>query len=195
MSVGIDTEIFKDLKIERPKNSILFLGRVSPIKRPELLTKALGILKRKGINFICDFYGDPLPKDATWYEELKEEAKGLPINFHGAVPNYETPKIYNSHEIYVNLTPSGSMDKTILEAAACGCVLVISNEAFAEQSEFKDFLTEAEPEQIASRIIFLLNLEGNVLKKRLEELQSLVAQKHGLAALIDSLVAFISPVL
>src|SRR3989344_7151474 len=30
MPVGIDTEIFKDLKMERSKNSILFLGRIAP---------------------------------------------------------------------------------------------------------------------------------------------------------------------
>src|SRR3989344_8238781 len=38
MPVGIDTEQFKpDPKVKRIPNSILFLGRLAPVKKPDLL--------------------------------------------------------------------------------------------------------------------------------------------------------------
>ena len=62
MPVGIDTEKFKlgaeSLEFKKKKNRILFLGRMSPIKRPDLLIEALNILNKKNIDFVCDFYGD-----------------------------------------------------------------------------------------------------------------------------------------
>jgi hypothetical protein len=45
------------------------------------------------------------------------------------VPNYKAPELYRSHSIYANLTPSGSFDKTMLEAGASGCVPVVVNDA------------------------------------------------------------------
>lgn len=35
--------------------------------------------------------------------------------------------MYNNHEIFVNLSPSGMYDKTIFEAMACECLVLTSN--------------------------------------------------------------------
>ena len=120
MPVGINTNVFKS-EIRNPKseirNKILFLGRMDTIKKPDLLVEALNILDKKGIDFVCDFYGNPTPDTGDYFESLKNKVEKLnlknKINFYKSVPNYETPKIYREHNIYVNLTPSGSFDKTI----------------------------------------------------------------------------------
>jgi len=39
----------------------------------------------------------------------------------------EALQLYQSHETYVNMTPAGSMDKTIFEAVACGMKLKVDN--------------------------------------------------------------------
>ena len=49
------------------------------------------------------------------------------IKFIGPVTQDEALKLYQSHETYVNKTPAGSFDKTILEAAACGMKLKVDN--------------------------------------------------------------------
>ena len=155
MPVGVDTErFFPDARIARLPHSILFLGRMSPSKRPEMLIDALASLARSGIDFTATFVGSPLPQDKAYYESLKEKVRSLShhkgtshflsrsapnemkslsdrVSFHPGVPNGQTPDLYRAHEIFVNASPSGMFDKTIFEAAASGCRVLASSEDFA----------------------------------------------------------------
>lgn len=132
MPVGIDTKLFKkDPYKERQKNSILCLGRISPVKNVDVLIDALVLLDTEGINFKLTLVGDALPKDKEYMTMLQSKAKPLlekgRIVFTGGVPNNKTPEFYSRHEMYVNLTDSGSFDKTILEAMASECLVFVSN--------------------------------------------------------------------
>jgi glycosyltransferase involved in cell wall biosynthesis len=185
MPVGIDLENFNppaggqisNFKNEERKNRILFLGRMDSIKRPELLIEALHILNKKNVNFICDFYGDPVPENQNRQN----------IIFHHAIPNHETPKIYQNHEIFVNLTPSGSFDKTILEAAICGCILVIANKSLSGEIDERMIIKEETPTNIAERIDFWLNASDEEKRETSEKLQKYVLENHSLNALIEKL--------
>jgi len=196
MPVGIDTERFtiNDLGLKK-KNSILFLGRVSPIKRPGLLIEALNILKNRGVDFVCDFYGSPLSKDEGYFNALKKRTAELglnkQINFYKAVANYETPKIYNEHDIFVNLTPTGSFDKTILEAAACGCVLVTTNQSLSGEIDGRMIVEKEGSEDIAEKMNFWLNIEEEEKKKASDRLQKYVLKNHSLDVLIEKLCTII----
>ncbi|MBN2094139.1 MAG: glycosyltransferase family 4 protein [Candidatus Zambryskibacteria bacterium] len=194
MPVGIDNGVFNtELRImnyESCKDRILFLGRISPIKNPDLLIEALDLLNKKGVNFICDFYGDALPKDKAYFNSIKTKVKNLnlkdKIKFYKAVPNYETPKIYSSHEIFVNLTPSGSFDKTILEAAACGCLPVIINKSLGGEIE-EILIAENTAEDVATKINFWIEEDDNrknIIKDRIQEY---ILEKHSLNILVDKL--------
>jgi glycosyltransferase involved in cell wall biosynthesis len=196
MPVGINTEMFKseirNPKSETYKNKILFLSRISPIKRPNLLIEALGILKEKKHDFVCDFYGDALPKDSEYFYSLKKQVVKLnlenQVKFFGAVPNYETPKVYQNHEIFINLTPSGSFDKTILEAAACGCILVIANKSLSGEID-DDMIVEKEtPADIAEKINFWLRAGDEQKEIASKKLQKYVLENHSLDVLVNKLV-------
>ena len=123
MPVGIDTEVFKSVAGETAKEkSLLFFGRLSPVKRPELFIRAVNMLPE----YTVDIFGDVQNGSAEYGAELRKSA-GKHIQFHDAVTNREAPQIYFAHEIYVNLTPEGSMDKTVLEAASCGSLVLVTN--------------------------------------------------------------------
>ena len=129
MPLGIDTEAFKPRGTGDP-NSILFLGRLDPVKRPDIFCEAMAILGREKVPAVADIYGDPTPGREAWGEELKSKYKTLSnISFHSGVRNDQTPALYSSHAIYVNLTPAGSFDKTIGEALASGCLVISANSA------------------------------------------------------------------
>jgi len=137
MPVGVDTErFFPDARVARKPHSILFLSRISPSKRPEMLIDALAVLAREGQSFTASFVGSPLPQDEAYYEILKEKVRSLSladkVAFLPAVSNHQTPDLYRAHEIFVNTTASGSFDKTIFEAAACGCRVLAASADFAE---------------------------------------------------------------
>jgi len=152
MPVGVDTERFRpDERIARKPRSILFFSRMSPSKRPEMLINALYVLAREGKEFTATFVGSPLSQDEKYYEDLKAKVHSLclseKITFLPAVSNSQAPDLYRTHEIFINTSPSGMLDKTIFEAAACGCVVLASSQDWkdlvGEQSFFDDTRTLA----------------------------------------------------
>ncbi len=137
MPVGVDTNRFKiDSRITREPHSILFLSRMSPSKRPEMLIDALASLAVKSQTFNATFVGSPLPQDVAYYESLKEKVRALSltnrVQFFPGVPNAATPDLYRAHQIFVNTSLSGMFDKTLFEAAACGCTVLSSSKDFAD---------------------------------------------------------------
>ncbi|MBI2673876.1 MAG: glycosyltransferase family 4 protein [Candidatus Zambryskibacteria bacterium] len=124
MPVGIDTDFFKpDPTVTKKPNSVLFLGRISPVKKVLEFVEWFNRLDEK---FHAIIAGPTLPKDKD-YEKLVRSRASDSISFIGPVTQSEALKLYQSHEIYANFTPSGSMDKTIFEAAACGMKLEVRN--------------------------------------------------------------------
>jgi glycosyltransferase involved in cell wall biosynthesis len=157
MPVGIDTDFFKvNLNVLRQPNSVLFLGRISPVKKPHIFIKALGILKKRNINFYASIYGDPLPKDEDYFNSLKTLALELNLNkeikFERGVPNDKTVDVYNTHKAYVNLSSSGMYDKTIFEAMACGCTIFASNDNLKGQIDDFYVLPQDNEEELALRL-------------------------------------------
>lgn len=133
MPVGVDTSRFKVATTPAPSNSILFLARMMPSKRPEMLLDALEQLSKEGVPYTADFYGPPTHEGEVYYQELKRRAQllGGAINFHPGIPNDQTPGVYQSHEIFVNTSPSGMFDKTLFEAAASGCMVLAASDDWA----------------------------------------------------------------
>ena len=82
----------------------------------------------------CDVCGGGAAKESGYFERLKEISSALQekgkIFFRGAVPNEQTPAIFNAHLVSVNLTPKGNYDKTVLEGMACGTLSLVSSPAF-----------------------------------------------------------------
>jgi len=194
MPVGIDTQKFSisnfKFSNKETKNKILFLGRMAPIKKPDLLVEALKILKDKNTEFSCDFYGDALPNDSKYFEELKNKVEKYNlaerVKFYGAIPNYEIPDIYKDYNIFINLTPSGSFDKTILEAASCGSLVLLTNKSLLGDIDER-LISNETPEDIARGIDLLLNINVEERSKISESLQEYVLKNHSLDALMNKL--------
>ncbi len=135
MPVGINTDVFS-LVPSTPKipRSILALGRISPVKRLDILIEALVELQRRDVQFTAKIIGSPTNRkeDVQYYEKLNQLAKPLlttgQLILVSAVAPQAAPHLYRQHELYVNLTPAGSMDKTIFEAMACGSLVLVRNE-------------------------------------------------------------------
>ena len=142
MPVGVNAELFAPSPAahgasasERTPRSILFFSRFAPAKKPDILLEALGALSKEGIQFEASFYGTALPRDADYRDRVIARARELGLServkFHLGVPHTEAPTIFSTHEIFVNLSSSGTYDKTMFEAAACGCVVIASSRDFA----------------------------------------------------------------
>ncbi len=131
MSAGIDLKLFRPKKIKRQPDSILYVGRIDPIKGVHILLESNRLLREKGIETILHIYGDASVFNQSYLDQLKKSATDG-VEWYPAVPNNQTPDLYRSHTVFVNLTPAGNYDKTVLEAMACGAVPVVASAAFAD---------------------------------------------------------------
>ncbi len=199
MPAGIDTDIFKkNENIPKIKNSILSLGRISPIKDLETLIKAALLLDKDGIDFVLNIVGEPGEKDGEYFKKIKDLSKDLEnkgiIKFSGKVPNYKTPEIYERNEISVNLSPSGSFDKTILEAMACQIPVIVSNKSFSGILPDCLIFNERNSEELAERIKNLMLAPERGLEEMVKKMREIAVKNHSLEILSGKIIrAFNKP--
>ena len=191
MPVGIDTNIFKIYsQISRSASSILYLGRIAPSKNIDILVEALILLKKDNIVFTADIYGNSSVDDLNYLEGLKERVKASKSNgcifFHDAVSNMNTPSIYNSHEVFVNLSPDGMYDKTIFESMLCGCLVIASSDDLKKHIDNKFILSSRDINEISRKIVNVLSMD--VAYKRANVLNNIkFAETQNLSRLSERL--------
>ncbi|MDO8573071.1 MAG: glycosyltransferase family 4 protein [bacterium] len=192
MPVGIDTDYFhRDKSIERKNKSVLFLARMSPVKKPQLVMESLHRLNETGTDFTADFYGDSLSKDAPYLASLKEKVKeyalGDCVAFKNSIPNHETPHVYARHDIFINASPSGMYDKTIFEAMACESLVLTSNLNLKGQVDDMFIFKENNDEDLSRKLKSLLELDIEVKEKYGTILRTHVIDQQSLTLLARTL--------
>ena len=196
---GIDTDLFsidaRALPQEPPM--ILCVGRLSPVKDHPTLLKAVWLLQQNGSQpFRVVVLGMPATsRDESYVRSLHEQAAQLGLEetvcFERAVSMEKLPSWYRRCTVNVNMTPTGSGDKVVLEAMACGRPCLVANEGFRETlGRYADHCLYAygDSEQLAAGLKWLLCLPqtertaiGTYFRQRVESM-------HGLARLASSLV-------
>jgi len=191
MPIGIDTTQFTLAAKPAPFDTVLFLGRLDPVKKPEIFLAAVDLLARRGITCHVDGYGDPTDPKAPHVTVLQElilplEERGV-LTWHPGVPHGETPAIYRAHGIYVNITPSGSFDKTIGEAMASGCVVVAANNAVRGIVPDELIVDPDSFQDVARGIEAALMLQPDEREEVVRRSVVFVERGHSLKALVDRL--------
>ncbi|MDP3902169.1 MAG: glycosyltransferase family 4 protein [bacterium] len=196
---GIDSEkfsIFNSQFSNKKKDNInkeftiITAGRISEVKNLHLLIDVAEILKNKNFNFKIKIAGAPiLENDKIYFEKLKERIKEKKlydtIEFVGSVPNKNIAEFYQSGDLFINLSDTGSLDKAILEAMASGLKILTSNEAFKNIVP-EDNFTNNDPSMIAEKIESLVKHNGDIGSN----LAEYVAKNHGLGSLISNIANF-----
>ncbi|MDP3661349.1 MAG: glycosyltransferase [bacterium] len=189
MPAGIDTKRFASVpEVIRTPHSILYLGRIAPIKGVKELVEATLALRARGENFTLTICGDALPRDAVYEREVRALAEPLAregiCRFLRAIPNTEAPRLLSAHEIFVNLTPRGNYDKTVLEAAACGALPVVSSPAFRDALPTELFFEERNPQSLADALERVFALSEERREEIKTQLRNYVVETHDLSLLV-----------
>ena len=191
MPIGIDTELFVPPAIAAPPDTILLFGRLDSVKKCGVFFTALALMHEHGTTFHADSYGDPTVLDDPYAREVKQGAgplvAALRLAFHPAVSNREAPRIYGAHAIYVNLTPSGSFDKTIGEAMACGCIIVCTNGAVRDAVRAELMAKDGDVQDVARALEAALRLSPQERAEESRTLRAYIEQHHSLKELTDKL--------
>jgi glycosyltransferase involved in cell wall biosynthesis len=180
MPVGVDMDNFqKELNLSR-ENKILFLGRISPVKKVDLFVEAM-----KKVDAQADIYGDAGEFDKEYLENLRKNATKN-VTFMGAVSKAESPKVYQSHNIFVNLSSNGMYDKTIFEAMISGCLVLVSNDNLRGEISDDFIFKQDNLEELVMKLEKLLKYTEEQKQNAREELKEF-ARKHSLKFLIETL--------
>jgi glycosyltransferase involved in cell wall biosynthesis len=197
MPVGVDTELFKPspfgegLSARGP--SVLSLGRIDSVKKIDVLAKAILLLAEElATNFQVTIAGSPSWGNEKYAASIRETLKPLAdkgvVRFIGSLPHEKTSELFNQHRIFINLTPSGSLDKTILEAMACGCLVIASNQSVWNIVGEEGRVSADDPNAVAEKIKASLALPLAEVSHRSKLNHDFVLKNHSLKILVNQLV-------
>jgi len=151
---GVDLEKFKPQLVSK-KWDFITIGRITPVKKIELILESLAILKRRdSIIATLAICGDSyLPEDIAYKESLILLTKKLEIEdqvlFLGAVSRKDLPDKINLSRYFVFTVPGG-IGKATMEAMGVGLPMLIAD------PKASDFFTK----QLADEFIVLPDVQS-----------------------------------
>ncbi|MDE1874915.1 MAG: glycosyltransferase family 4 protein, partial [Patescibacteria group bacterium] len=137
MGHGIDTKRFSPAPATTRREgafSAITIGRLSPSKGYETMLEAMTRMKADVRLRIVG--GAAALGDDVYMARLQEMTSFLrlqaAVSFEKPVVHDDVPAVLRSADIFINASKTGSLDKAVLEAMACGVPALTSNEAFAD---------------------------------------------------------------
>lgn len=130
--MGIDTDIFRSTTAPSLRSGIIFVGRIVEKKGLIILLHALPIVLKYHPHTHLTVIGDG-PEFGTSKQLANNLGLSPYVEFLGAMSHEEIPLYLNAHQIAVVpsiVATSGDTEGlglTVVEAAACGCVVVASD--------------------------------------------------------------------
>jgi len=101
--------------------SVLWVGNIRALKRPELLLEAARKLPRLQFHII----GGPMPGSESLYEQVRAAALQVPnVRFHGPIPYQEVGEFYERARVFVGTSEIEGFPNTYLQAWARGTPVV-----------------------------------------------------------------------
>ena len=126
MGHGIDTDFFSPNKNVERGIAVLSAGRLSPTKRNDLIIEAAKY-------FPNDVW---IAGDGPEMQNLKKLSESLKLSqkvrFLGSQTHEQMRDLYRTAGVFVHTSETGSLDKVVLEALACGLPVVTTSDALSD---------------------------------------------------------------
>lgn len=194
---GIDTDFFKSTTDKRPNDrlELLTVGRISPAKNLLFLISTCATLKQKGIPFHFTIVGEPQSYAEQAYktqllEYITEHNLESEVSLVGTVSQKDLPKTLTQHDVFISAGATGSLDKALLEAVACGIITLSSNEAFRDLVESEAELVCFSEGNEGELVELLCTIHADILQYALvqKSLTEKVKHAHSLQKFIPKLI-------
>ena len=140
----------KELALKENETYILFVGRMTAIKRPDRLIDSVGELVKRKVDIRVLAAGD-----GELLDGLRDRAneKGLPITFLGW--RSDIPKLIAASDIAVLTSDNEAVPLTLIEASMAGLPLVSTNVGSVSDvlvNEVNGYLVDSEPGALADAL-------------------------------------------
>ncbi|OGG40610.1 hypothetical protein A2118_02030 [Candidatus Kaiserbacteria bacterium GWA2_50_9] len=176
MGHGIDTEIFSPGPGTMHGTAVLSVGRLSSIKRHDLIIRAA-----EHIPYDVWIVGDG-PERQHLVELTKQLSLTKRVHLLGPQTQKQLPDLYRTAGIFVHTSETGSLDKVVLEALACGLPVITTNPALAS---LPVTVVSTTPNAIAKEVVAARIMDT-------EPLVSYVREHHSLRKLIPAIIRTLS---
>ena len=189
---GIDTDKFtpsEKIKTSNGQFTVLTVTRLSPIKRVDLLIKAVALLRlrRPELSICLKIVGGPLTgRDHFYVAELEKQVKQYHLQdstvFAGSIPFRDIVHHYQQADCFVNMSETGSIDKSVLEAMSCG-IAVIVNPVFTRVlgREFaRKWVINWDVQKLSDRLQLLATMSASERQRLGLKLREIVVRDHKL---------------
>lgn len=121
---SINCDAFKpNSGLMRIPKRIVFVGRIFPTKRLDLLIRATANIPGADLVLVGTEPAGLKPGQPSYKEELERLARELSVkvHFYGSVPNQALPEILNQASVFVLPSMIEGSPKALMEAMAVGC--------------------------------------------------------------------------
>jgi len=163
---GINVDEFSCLEKNKTSDivEIISVGRITKIKNCDTLIRAAKILKETwNKRFKIIFAGSPgNDSDRKYAKYLKQLLSSYNlennVTFAGSFSNKDIKELYCKADASVNMTPTGGIDKVVIESMAAELPVFASNEAFRKYfGQYAEILLfkEKNEDDLAKKIIHL----------------------------------------
>ncbi len=148
----VDTAVFRPTDDSGEGIDVLAVGRLQPVKRPELMVEAAA-LARAGLTLVGS---------GRLQGELECLAlnRRVPLQTMSRVPHAELPRLFARAKVYLIASRCEGHPKSLLEAMSCGCAC-IGTRSPGIRNQIRDgdtgLLVDDAPEAIAEAIRHLLD--------------------------------------
>ncbi|MDO8584886.1 MAG: glycosyltransferase family 4 protein [bacterium] len=187
---GIDTDFFVsgEFAHDPQQLKLLAVGRLSPTKDFRFIVDVLDVCRALvPQRVMLTVVGAPATNsDVRYAADLRAyiAQKGLTafVDFVGAKSYHELPTLYQSHDVFIHASETGSIDKVVIEAMACGMPVVTTSEAFRGMLPAAYAALRKDVAVVAGMVAVLR--EG----KRDQVLREIVLKHHNIKQTIGSMV-------
>ena len=182
----INLEYYRNLKLERKINSLLFIGRLEPEKNLFNLLKAMNGLDN------CELH---LVGDGSLKDELIEYKNKFGINaiFYGKLDSDEVIKMLNIHSVFILPSYYEGISNALVEAMACK-IPVIASAIPTNLEIIKDkengLLCSTDAESIRAAILYALNNPKKMIEFS-ENAYKMIEEKFDLNKYCEKVAEFV----
>ena len=207
---GVDLDLFKPIPIARAKEqvsldpscrSILFVGRIEPLKGIDTLLWAISLITRKHPELTCGMCVVIIGGDSSRNQEDNEMARlkdiqerleiGEVVTFLGSQDQDNLPNYYSSAEMVVMPSDYESFGMVALEAMACGTPVIASDVGglahLVRHGRTGYRVPARDPGALAEKITRLLKDEG--LRRRMGQRAACWAEGYSWTIVADRIEA------
>jgi glycosyltransferase involved in cell wall biosynthesis len=176
---------------------LITVGRIAASKRLETLIRALATLRERGVPATLTIAGVATTDSEHAYEDslrkLVTELKiGEYTHFVGPQTQDALPTLLRQHDFFVSDGATGSLDKALIEGAACGLMVISSNQAFAHlmTREASETVVLASDHKALANAVATIEQKGHADKMQiLNSLKSILVTPNSISALIKKILA------